>query len=497
MDELEVLTEQIINTRNRWMFINLLVSLFLLLNMELFHIDRWNWLYLIYALWQFVVYGKLLSSELQSPGLSLLSLFFMGALTTVALPSYSYAVGLLGEKRFYCLDTYEITDFVFRTSVAMNLYYSLFILLLTRFSNNCLFIVDITQVAKRYNLFYLALFLYLVAFAFRLIPFLGMISSTLVQFASSLPLLVVFILAVYCGLSPTRDKYYWLFLFILIFEIVNAFVAGMYKGSIFINAAMYLLYYYLHTRTMGRKLINISTVVLGVVSLIFIVYIVYPFIVIKRSESGFQLNSDESEMKEVDNMEIMMRVLTLDYDFESLGGGDEDAGSAFTGRMSAVYANALFYEDAYQNGFHSDILKMSLQLMVPRAIMPNKPEGSDGNMTYSYMIGREFDPLATSSNFTGLFAGSYFWGGWIGALMMCVINAWVLALLLKTCFSDLNNLFAWIIITMTLIPMMRCFEESSDGGVRTDVFYLIYAFIIKVISMFMDWRSRIIFTNPK
>lgn len=493
MDELTIISEQIINTRKRWMFLNLLLSLFLLLNMELFNIDRWNGLYLAYAIWQFVVYGMLLSSELKSPGLNILSLFFMGALTTVALPSYSYAVGLLAQKRFYCLDTYEITDFVFRTSVAMNIYYSLFILLFTRFSNDRLFIVDITQVAKRYNLFYLALFLYLIAFAFKFIPFLGMISSSLVQFASTLPLLVVFLLAVYCGLSPARDKYYWLFLVILVLEIANAFVSGMYKGSIFINAAMYVLYYYLHTRTMGKKIINTSTVAFGVLFIIFVVYIVYPFISIKRSESGFQLNTDDSEMKEVDNKEIMIRVLTLDYDFEELGTGEEDAGSAFTGRMSAVYANAFFYEDAYKNGFHDDMIKMSLQLLIPRVIMPDKPEGADGNMTYSYMIGKEFDPLAPSSNFTGIFAGSYFWGGWIGVLVMCVINAWVLALLLRTCFSDLNNLFAWIIITMILIPMMRCFEESCDGGVRSDVFYLIYAILVKSISMFMEWQKRIVF----
>lgn len=497
MEELTVLSEQIINIRKRWMFLNLLCSLLLLFNIELFHIDRWNWLYLIYAFWQFVVYGMLLYSELKSPGLSLLSLFFMGALMTVALPSYSYAVGLLAEKRFYCLDVYEITDFVFRASVAINFYYSLFILLLTRFSNDQLFIVDITQVAKRYNLFYLALALYLIAFAFRFIPFLGMISSSLVQFASSLPLLVVFLLAVYCGLSPVRDKYFWLFLFVLIIEIAYNFISGMYKGNIFINAAMFVLYYYLHTRTMGQKLINITTVLLCTLALIFIVYIVYPFIVIKRSESGFQLNSDETEMKEVDNMDIMVRVLTLDYDFESIGGGDDDAGSAFTGRMSAVYANAFFYQDAYENGFHHDIIKMSLQLLVPRILMPDKPEGSDGNMTYSYMMGREFNPLATSSNYTGLFAGAYFWGGWIGALVMCVINAWVLALLLRTCFSDLNNLFAWIIITMILIPMMRCFEESSDGGVRTDVFYLIYAALVKGISWFMDWWKRIVFLKSE
>lgn len=472
---------EVINNRKRWMFLNLLLSLFLLLTIQLFHLDRWGWAYLLYAFWQFFVYGKMLYSELRTPGLNMLSLFFLGALMTVALPSYSYAVGLIGEKNFYCLDTYEITDFVFRTSAAMNVYYSFFILILTRFSNNRLFIVDIDYIAKKYNLFIVIIFLYLIAMIFRALPFLAMISSTLDQFAGSLPLLVVFLLAIYCGLSYKKNKYYWLFLVILFSEITSAFIFGLYKGTIIIYSSMYLLYYYLHTRTLGKKLINASSVILGLSFLIFIFYIVFPFVMIKRIESGFRLNAEE-ETKEVDNVDILMRVLTFDYDFSEIS-GEEDNSSAFTGRMSAVYSNAFFYQDAYTNGYHNDMLKMSFQKVVPRFVWPEKPEGSDGNMTYSYMKGKDFNPLDISSNYIGIFAGSYFWGGWIAVVFMCIINAWVIAFLFKTCFSNLNNIFAWIILAMILIPVMRCFEESCDGGVRNDVMFITYALIIKSTSI--------------
>lgn len=477
-----IVTVEVISSRKRWMFLNLLLSLSLLLTLQLLNYDRWGWAYLIYAFWQFLVYGKLLYSELKTTGLNLLSLFFMGAIMTVALPSYSYAVGLIEGSKFYCLDAYEITDFVFRTAAAMNVYYSLFILLLTRFSNNRLFIVDIDYVAKKYNLFLIVIVLYVISFIFRIFPLLAIISSTLDQLAGSLPLLVVFVLAIYCGLSEKKDKYFWLFLVILFSEIACSFIFGMYKGTIIIYAFMYILYYYLHNRTVGRRIINTKSVFLGVFFLVFIIYIVYPFIIIKRNESGFGLNKDDSEIKEVDNVDIFMRVITFDYDMESIGGSDGGLGDAFIGRLSAVYANAFFYQDAYKNEFHSEMLKMSIKKMIPHIIWPDKPEGSDGNMTYSYMIGKEFNPLDVSANFIGLFAGAYFWGGWPGALLMCVINAWVLALLLKTCFSNLNNLFSWIILTMILVPMMRCFEESCDGGIRVDVSYLIYIIIIKITS---------------
>lgn len=482
MNKLDSIYLDIIITRKRWMFLNLLLSLLILLCIHLFNLDSCGWIYLAFSFWQFLVYGKLLYSELQTSGLNMLTLFFMGALMTVALPSYSYAVGLLSGERFYCLDTYEITDFVFRTSAAMNIYYSFFILLLTRFSNNSLFIVDIEYIAKKYNLFFIVIFLYFVALVFRVIPFLGMISSTLDQFAGSLPLLVVFILAIYCGLTPIRNRYYWLFLVILFLEIASAFISGMYKGTIIIFATMYILYYYLHMRTLGKKIINTSTIFLCVFFLVFILYIVYPFIMIKRNESGFNLDTSDTEMKEVSNVDILVRVLSLDYDFSEISGGD-DKSSAFTGRMSAVYSNAFFYQDAYTNGHHNDMLVMSFQKVVPGFLWPNKPEGSDGNMTYSYMKGKEFNPLDISSNYIGSFGGAYFWGGWIGAMFMCVINAWVISLLLKTCFSNLNNLFAWIVLTMILIPMMRCFEESSDGGVRDCVVFCVYAFIIKITSL--------------
>lgn len=482
---------EIINIRKRLMFLNLLLSLFLLLTIQVFHLDRWGWAYLLYALWQFFVYGKMLYSELKTPGLNMLSLFFLGALMTVALPSFSYSVGLIEGKKFYCLaDIYEITDSVFQTSAAMNVYYSLFILLLTRFSNNRMFIVDIDFIAKKYNLFYIAIFLYLIAFVFRAIPFIAMISSALDQFAGSLPLLVVFLLAIYCGLSYKKDKYYWLFIVILFIEIACSFAFGMYKGTIIIYAVMYFLYYYLHTRTVGKNIINSKSILFGAFFLFFILYIVYPFINIKRNESNFGLNQDESKVKEVDNIDILVRVLTFDYDMEKISGGD-GMSEAFTGRMSAIYANAFFYNDAYTNGFHNDMLKMSLQMMTPRLILPDKQEGSDGNMTYGYMMGKEFTSVNSSSNFVGLFAGSYFWGGWVGAIVMCIINAWVLSLLLKTCFSNLDNIFSWIILTMTLMPMMRCFEESSDGGVRGDVFYLFYVLIIKTTSLFIGRRNSL------
>lgn len=471
------------------MFINLLLSLFIFFAIQLLSLDKWGWGYLLYSIWQFFVYGKLLYSELKTPGLNILSLFFMGAFMTVALPSYSYAIGLIEDKKFYCIDIYEITDFVFRTSAAMNIYYSIFILLLTRFSNNRLFIVDIDYIANKYNLFVIVIVLYLIAIIFRMIPFLAMISSTLDQFAGTLPLLVVFLLAIYCGLSFKRNKYYWLFLVILFFEIVSAFIFGLYKGTIIIYSLMYILYYYLHSRTLGKKLIRVSTVFIGASFLIFVLYIVYPFVMIKRSESGFQLNSDEFDAGNVSNIDILMRVLTFDYDFSELSGG-EDNSSAFTGRMSAVYSNAFFFKDAYNNGHHDEMLKMSFQKVVPRFIWPNKPEGSDGNMTYSYMKGKEFDPLDTSSNYIGLFGGAYFWGGWFGAMVMCFINACVLSLLLKVCFSNLNNLFAWIIIALMLIPMMRCFEESSDGGMRDNVMFIMYALIIKATSVLFVREKR-------
>ena len=475
------ISSKILNSRKTWLYLNLAVSLVLFLFIESFHIDEYNEVYLVYSFWQILVYGWLFFSELRYPGLNVIAVFFVGALMTVAIPSYSYATDMMNGDRAYCdVDYNEITHFVFRTATAMNIYYSLFMLLFTKFSRDKMFIIDIRSVAKRFNLFSLSIIVYLIASVLRVVPFLELISSTLAHLATSLPMLVLLLLAMYCGFSSRHDKYYTLFVTLIITEIIYNMFFGYYKGTIVRTAAMYVIYYYLYCRNNNIKLISFKTVGVAVMFMAFVLYIVYPFITIKRIESNYTASNDKTIITDVDNVDIMRRVLIGDYKIFD----DNGTGNAIADRMSAISSNAFFYQDAYLHGHHSEMLTMSFKKMIPGFLWSGKPTGSSGMMAKNYIVYRSLDKDADSSAYVGLFASSYFYGGWLWVIIMCIINAWFVAFVMKTCFLHLGNLFSWIVLFFMIFSFMRCFEEMSDGGFSDNVMYLVYSLIIYFTSAF-------------
>ncbi len=483
-----ILSRNIIKNRKKWLQIHFYVSLLILLLIEVAQIDAYNELFIIYALWQIFVYGWLLFSELRYPGLNIIAVFFVGALMTVAIPSYTYAIDMLNGGKVYCdEDSNEITHFVFHTATAMNIYYSLFMFLFTMFSGGKMFIVDIKDVAKRFNLFSLSIFVYALSSILRVIPFLELISSTLAHLAASLPMLVLLLLAIYCGFCSQKDKYYTLFVILIITEITYNMLFGYYKGTVLRAAAMYIVYYYLYCRTNNIRLISFKTVGIVIFFITFMMYIVYPFITIKRIESNYTASNDKTIITDVDNFDIMKRVITGDYRmFE-----DEGTGNAVADRMSAISSNAFFYQDAYFYGYHSDMLIMSFKKMIPGFLWSAKPTGSSGMMAKNYILYRSLDKDADSSAYVGLFASSYFIGGWLWVIIMCVINAWFIAYVMRICFSHLGNLFSWIVIFFMIFSFMRCFEEMSDGGFSDNVMYLVYSLIIYITSAFTSIKRKL------
>lgn len=487
-----IISKKIISSRKKWMILNLFFSTILLLLIEGFDFDKSNFLFLLYALWQLCLFGWMLFSELRYPGLNILSVLFVGTLVGIALPSFTYSTSLLNGEKINYGEVNDVTDFLFHTAVAMNIYFSLFILLLTFFTKGRLFIVDINQIAKKFNLFYLSIGVYFIALVLRLIPFLELISSNLASLAGSLPMLVLFLLASYCGFSAKHDKYYKLFVIILVLEILYAMLFGYYKGTVVQAAAMYIVYYYLYSRTINKPIINGRIILIALVFLFFLLYIVYPFISLRRSESGFSAMADVTELNKVDNLDILRRVITLDYEIL----GDSDTESALADRLSSLADNAFFYKDAYNNGFHQDMILFSIRTMIPRFIMPEKPEGSIGIMATNYIRYGSLDPIGDSASSIGLFGSAYFWGGWPAALFMCIINAFVFSLLLSTCFSNLYNVFSWLFIFLIIFSMLLCFKETADGGYSQNIHFLIDVAIVYITSLIF-YRKRAVYIKKQ
>lgn len=479
MDNQSIISYKIIRTRNFWVRLNFVLSSFLLILMEAIDLDTIGELYLLYSLWNLFLYTWLLFSEQRVLGLNILTIFFAGALLGVVSPSISYSMMLIkGEKILLDYDYNDITRFVFRTTVAMNICYSVFVVLLTKFTQNRLFVVDIQYIVRRFNVFYLSLIVYLISTVLRIVPFLEMISSTLANLANNLPMLVLLILAIYNGTSKKHDKHFALFIILLFVEILYNMFFGYYKSPIARVTAMYIIYYYLYCRTNNKKLISVNSIFLASLFILFLLYIIYPFITIKRLESGYTAANDKTAILKVDNVDILKRVITGNYQIFD----DNDTSGAFTDRMSSVSANAFFYQDAYNHGFHDDMLIFSLKKMVPGFLWAGKPEGSPGMIAKNYIVAKSLDKDATSAAFVGLFASSYFWGGWLAVLLMCIINSWILALLLNACFENMGNLFSWVVIFFIIFLLLRNFEETCDGGAGQCILFLIYTFIIKFTS---------------
>ena len=488
MLELGAISKRILKTRQQWCLLNLIVSLLLLLFIEVAGIDANNSLFLIYSIWLLLVYGILSLSELRYPGLNMMSILFVGSIMSMAYPSFSYALELLEGKKVYYDDNINISDFLFHTSVALNVFFSLFFLLLTIFTRKKLFIVDIREVARRFNLFWVCIFVYIIALILRFVPFLELISSILAMLANSLPMLVLLLLSLYCGFHPVHDKYYKLFVVLVAVEVLYSMFFGFYKGVIVRAAIMYLLYYYIHCRTLGKSLISGYSVLLAAGFIIFLLYIVYPFITLRRIETGFGANTLVTELPKVDNLDILRRVLTFDYPKNMLS--DDGDNAALQDRLSSIAPSAFFYRNAYRNGYHTEMIEQSIQAMVPRFISPNKRDGSPGAMAVSYVRDGSFDPEYNSAESVGLFASAYFWGGWPAALLMCFISAVVVSLLLRACFSNLQNLFSWLIIFYLIFNMLTCFKETADGGYSMSIMYIIYAIIIYVTSFIFKTRKK-------
>lgn len=210
---------------------------------------------------------------------------------------------------------------------------------------------------------------------------------------------------------------------------------------------------------------------------------------IKRAEANFTAHNDKTALLKVDNLDILKRVLTGEYQKEEED--DDETGNAFTDRMSSVSANAFFYKDAYYNGFHSDMILFSIKQMIPGVLWKNKPSGKPGMMAKNYIAMKSLDRDAVSSAYVGLFASSYFWGGWFAVLLMCIINAWILSVLLSVCFSHLDNLFSWLVIFIIVFLLLRCFEEMTDGGYSQCVLFLVYVCIIKITSLLFNKKKTI------
>ena len=460
--------------------LHFLGSLILYLLVSLFGLGDDYGLFLAYSIVTIVVFSILFLSEARFNGLSLLLLFLLAAFMRLVIPAYEMSIELLdGEKFSYARD---YSTFVFPAVLGMNVYYTLFILLLTRFSKDKYLSFRFEELTNIKHMRLFAIIIFIIGAISTIIEAFPILDSLRGHF-SQLMLVSLILLAFYCAYKDDKGTLR-LFYILISLNVIIALFFGFYKSKIILPIATYVLYYYLYCRRNQKHLINVKFIGLVIFLALFLFGFVYPFMTLKRVETQWDPDTNEV-VAQYSNIDFIQRVLKGETNFQEET--REERTSAIADRQNAIPVNSFFYMSAYERGFNTRLLKEALTLSLPRWLGGSGKETiGQGYLAEAYLFSESFNIAGVSSNsYVGVFASSYFWGGWFAVFLMCMFNAWFISFLFEFSQKNVKNIFALIILLSILLSSVACFEEVHDGGImwakNTFLLYL-FAIITKKIN---------------
>lgn len=443
----------------------------------------------VYGIYSAVIFAILLISELRQRGIGLLIIYLAFSYLRLLLPTIQMSLDASEGVKFSYQHNY--TDYIFPCSVAMNMYYMLFIIGLTYFAKEKSLSLNLEKIfIIKHISIYLTILFFVGLFAQILSDILMVFGNNFFSLLSVLSSLAIMLLAFNCAYSEKKSLKR-LFIFFIVIEEIYAIFFGFYKGNVVFPILFYLLYYYLHCRNKGKKLLNGPFIVSVLLSLLFIFYFVYPFMTIKRDEAQWDptigvVNDNYS------TIDIIERVLNG----EEGNYVKESKSEAISDRQNALTTNTYFYMSAIKNGYQQRIINNIFIYFVPRWLggeginVTNAP----GSLATSYMRDGNFsfsdDEYATFSNI-GMFGSGYFYGGWVATLLLCLFNAWLIASLLNYSLNNTRNIFALIIFTQIVSGAVSCYEEVADGGLYRAKTWLLYFILSTILNFFFLWRKKL------
>lgn len=477
------LSTSIVDARSRLGYIHISLSILVYSVISLLSLERNFEMMLIYGVYSIIIFAALLLSELRFKGLTLLMVFLVGAFMRLLLPTIQMASEAIGGEKFsYC---YDYTDYVFPCAVAMNIYYMMFILALTKFAK------DKNLAIKFDTLFNIPFFNTLVVIIFvigslvRLIPDNITFMDSLRRLLLLLPRASLLLLTFYCAYNKKRSSHV-LFKFLIIYEIFYSIFFDFYKGRVMEPIIFYLLYFYMKCRNDGKNVINAKMIVLLLSSLVFVYLFVFPFITTKRVEANWDPGTNIA-FSSYSNIDIIKQVLSG----KSIKYNDNFADeSSAHNRQNSIPYNAIFYRAAILEGFNPIMLNAPFSLPVPRWMggKGSLPSENPGYMATAYMNNGNFivndNELVYSAGYIGAFASSYFWGGWIAVILMSIFNGWVIVRVLEFSLRYPKNMFAILLLLDIVLGALNCYEEVLDGGFMRARGYLILLIPAAFVNLF-------------
>ena len=461
-------------------FVNTVLYAIVLLGFE----KQWQ-LMLAYGVWSVCIYSILLFSELRFRGLGLFALFFIGAIMRHAMPIIDHSLSAMDGWKFSFF--YDYTEYIFPAAIAMEIYYMLFVLGLTHFSRDMMLSIDMSLLLKVRHFNTIIVLAYLVGVIYNLFPYWFDSLGWLRMIFSSLCQIVLVALAFYC--SYYDSKFSKLLFYVFIFT--NIFIAiflGFYKGAIIMPLIIYALYYVLHKRVRGERLITIRSIIIIIMTLYFMLFFVYPFMNAKRYAAGW--NPTDGVTNEFSNTEIIKDVIS-----GSNNTFIESSSEQISSRLNSLDCNAYFYMLSNEHEHHQDILLACFRQFWPKWL--GRDAENDIMFRPGYMIKSYFEnghvvrnPTLSSGN-AGRFGAAYFWGGWPASIFMCMFNAFLISFLFQESKKKIRNVFALLIFLSIVMGSIDCFEESThSGGFSTAIMWIIQYILLYITSNIRFSRSK-------
>ena len=210
----------------------------------------------------------------------------------------------------------------------------------------------------------------------------------------------------------------------------------------------------------------------------FLLYVVYPFITIKREVAQWDIAAGGVVNASYSNMEILNEVLTGRKKDEK-----SNTGSRAVDRLDALSVNSFFVDYVNKSeSYNYEFIKESVHGMTPRFLNKDKHASRAGLMATSLFHSGttgNYD-VETSNSYIGQTASAYMVGGVFLVLLLACINGYVLSKYYTYLTRHLNNLLAFLFFVILLVGSINGFEEIHDGGLNRCVFYCLYMVLISI-----------------
>lgn len=457
--------------------LNVGVSLIVYAALLVFNLYREYNLFLIYAIFSSATFWGLVYNEIKYfDGIKLSLLLVVSYIIRLVIPSIDHSIEGVNTGSIYMGEYRDLSNSVFQTSILMNIFYMIVYYSLYKTNKNTKVENYILPYLKKYNFSKISFLLYSIGTLYTILTY--QLPNTVIPFMvasilGNLTMMAMLLQLLNTVLLHTNSKHR-IFAIMIFLEILRTMLFGFMKGPVMYAVSFYFIYSILRAKYTNTSLINFKNISIASLSLVFLLYIVYPYITIKRDMAQWDIAAGGVSRNSYSSIDILTKVLLGDYNKKKSDSNSSD-------RLDALNNNAFFinYIDN-QGNYNKELLIENLQGLIPRVFNPNKHASRAGLMATSlFYYGNTSGYGSVNSNsYVGQAAGAYMVGGFFCVILFAIFNGVVISRFYQYLVLNINNLLSLVFLVQLLTSALTGFEEVHDGGITRCLLYIIYAIVI-------------------